>query len=97
MTPLACIGATTKTSSESRIVSVVKSSSLSWRGSRRAFTSMPAEHESLQRQHQRLQPQDQGVNEPERVDRMQNDAPQDAGVLGRDDVVVVGIGVGDAA
>jgi hypothetical protein len=33
-----------------------------------------AEHQSLNRQHQRLDPQDHGVNEPDGVDRVQNQA-----------------------
>jgi hypothetical protein len=30
--------------------------------------SVPAEHEDLEGKHQRLQPQDQGVHQPERID-----------------------------
>ena len=36
--------------------------------------SMPPEHEGPDRQHQRLHPQDHGVHEPDRIDRMEHQA-----------------------
>ena len=46
---------------------------------------------------ERLQPQDQGVHQPEGIHDVKSDAPHGAGVFRGDHVVVVGIGVGDAA
>src|SRR5262245_9265078 len=64
---------------------------------RRADASVPAEHEGLERQHQRLQPQNEGMYERTGVHRVKNYASEGAGVFCHDDVVVIGIGVGDAA
>src|SRR4051812_47309361 len=56
-----------------------------------------AKHEGLDRKHQRLDPEDHGMHEPDGIDRMENEAPRGAGVLRGDHIVVAGIGVGDAA
>ena len=58
---------------------------------------MPAEHESLDRKHQRLDAQDHGMHEPDGIDRMENETPRGADVLRGDHIVVAGIGVGNAA
>ena len=58
--------------------------------------SMPAEHKSLDRKHQRLDPQDHGVDEADSIDRVKSKAPRRADIPGGDQVVVAGIGVGDA-
>src|SRR5215470_18674475 len=61
-----------------------------------APASVPAEHQGLERQHQRLEAQDQGVDKPESIDGVEGEAAQEAGVLRRNDVMVVGIRIGDA-
>src|SRR5262245_24183894 len=59
---------------------------------------MPAaENEGLERKHQRLQPQDQGVHETERIDNMKNHAFEGARVFCNDRVMIVRIGIGDTA
>src|SRR5688572_4144978 len=59
-------------------------------------TLVTAEYQRLERQDERLESQDQGVHEGERIHGMKRDGTQRAGVLGDDDVVIAGIGVGDA-
>src|ERR1051326_3508094 len=58
---------------------------------------MPAEHQGLERQYQRLDAQEQCVDERECIDGVQRHAPDCSG-LRRDNLVVVArIRVGDAA
>ena len=57
---------------------------------------MPGEYERLERKYDRLEPQNQGVHQPERVYGVKSKASGGAGVLGDDQVVIVGIGIGDA-
>src|SRR5262245_40378632 len=59
--------------------------------------SMSAEHQRLERKHQCLQPEDQRVHEAEGVDCMKHYGAERACVLRDDDVMIVGIGIGDAA
>lgn len=59
--------------------------------------SVSAEDEGLDRQHLRLDAQQQGMHQPDRIHPMQDDAPEGAGILRCYHVVVAGIGVGDAA
>src|SRR5215813_3450214 len=59
--------------------------------------SVPAEHERLERKHQRLQPQNQRVYESECIDNVKDHAPGGAGIFCDNRVMVVRIGVGDAA
>ena len=58
---------------------------------------MSAEHEGLEGKHDRLEPQNQGVDQREGIHNVQGRTPHGAGVLRHDHVVVVGVGVGDAA
>ena len=60
-------------------------------------TSVPAEHQGLERKQQRLQPQDQRMHKREGVNAVKHGRPQRASVFCDDGVVVVGIGVGNAA
>jgi hypothetical protein len=57
---------------------------------------MSAEHEGLERKHQRLEPQDQGVHEAERINNVKNHASDAAGVFCDDRVMFAGMGIGDA-
>src|SRR4029079_13788772 len=57
---------------------------------------MSTKHEDLEGKHQSLQPQYQGVHQSKRVHHVKGDAAQRACVAGSDDVMVVGIGIGDA-
>jgi hypothetical protein len=59
--------------------------------------SMSAKYERLERQHQRLQPENQGVHQSEGVHNVKPNGPQGARVFCDNDVVIVGIGDGDAA
>jgi hypothetical protein len=52
-----------------------------------------AKHQRLERKHKRLKAQDQCMNKRKRVDGVKSQAADRTGVLGRDDVVVIGIGV----
>src|SRR5215510_15846818 len=61
------------------------------------LASVSAKHERLERKHQRLQPQNQGMYECERINNMKHRAFEGAGVFCNDRVMVVGIGIGDAA
>ena len=58
---------------------------------------MAAEYEVLEWKHQRLEPQNQCMHERQRVHDMKSEGPKKTGVFGDDRIVVVGIGVGDAA
>ena len=58
---------------------------------------MPAEHERLEGKHQCLQTENQRVHQAEGIDRMKHYGSEGAGVLRDDDVVIVGICIGDAA
>ena len=58
---------------------------------------MPTEHEGLDGEHQRLDPQDHGMHKPNRIHRMENDAFDSADIAGLNQIVVAGIGVGNAA
>src|SRR5262249_5461244 len=58
--------------------------------------SMSAEHKCLEGQHEGLQPQDQRVHQAQGINSMKRDRPKGACVLWYDDVVIVGIGIGDA-
>src|SRR5689334_17152490 len=62
-----------------------------------AIASVPAEHESLERKHERLQPQNQGMHEAKRINNVKNHAFESAGVFGNDRVMVIRVGIGDAA
>jgi hypothetical protein len=55
-----------------------------------------AEHQRLERKYQRLQPKNQSVHEAERIDGVQREGSQRAGILGNDRIVIAGIGIGDA-
>ena len=57
---------------------------------------MTAEHERLEGKHQRLNPQEQCVHQAKCIDGMQDYLPDCAGTFGRNDVVVIGINVGNA-
>jgi hypothetical protein len=59
--------------------------------------SMSAEHQILERQDQRLEPQNQCMHKRKRVHDVESEGPKKTGVFGDDRIVVVGIGVGDAA
>src|SRR6516164_1886492 len=59
--------------------------------------SMSAEHEVLERQNQRLKPQNECVHKRKRIDDVMFDGMKPTGVFRHDGVVIVGIGVGDAA
>jgi hypothetical protein len=58
--------------------------------------SVTAEQQSLEGKHQRLEPQNQGVHEPEGIHNVKTNTPRGAGVFGDNQLVVGGIGVGDA-
>ena len=58
---------------------------------------MSAEHEVLERIHESLEPQNQGVHERERIDYMKSCTIQGASLFCRDFLVIVGVGVCDAA
>ena len=51
---------------------------------------MPGKHQGLERQNERLEPQDQGV------DRMKEQPPPGADVLVSEKIVIIGVGIGDA-
>ena len=57
----------------------------------------PAKHESLNRKQQRLDAQDQCMHEADGVDRMKGEAVHFAEISRFDQVVVAGVGIGDAA
>ena len=57
---------------------------------------MPGKHQGLERQNERLEPQDQGVHQSNCVDRMKEQPPPGADVLVGEKIVIVSIGVGDA-
>src|SRR5207247_8113784 len=57
---------------------------------------MAAQHQRRDRQQQRLDPQQQCVNEPDRIDRVQSKALRRAQLAGRDQLVIAGVGVDDA-
>ena len=58
---------------------------------------MPAEDEGLEGEQQRLHPQNDRVHESESVDSMKSEPPDRARTRRDNFVVIVGIGVGDAA
>ena len=58
---------------------------------------MSAEYQVLERKHQRLDPQDQCMHKCERIDDVKNHAMQKARTRRGDRVVVIRIGIGDAA
>ena len=58
---------------------------------------MSAEHQGLERKHQCLQPQDKRVHQRQRIHGVKREGFQSAGIFGNDDIVIVGIGIGDAA
>lgn len=62
-----------------------------------AIGSVPAEHEGLEGKYQGLQPENQGVHECKGIHDVQRHAFQGTGLLCRNLVVIVGVGVGDAA
>ena len=59
-------------------------------------SSVPVEHELLDWQEKRLDPQDGGMHDPDGVHGVQNQTPGGADGARGDQVVVAGIGVGDA-
>src|SRR6185312_15471310 len=61
------------------------------------FLSVTAQNQCLDRQQQRLDPQQQRMHEPGRIDGVQGKALQGTGLGVGDDVMVVGIGIDDAA
>src|SRR5881628_1017059 len=58
---------------------------------------MATQHESLDRQHQSLDSQQHGVHQSDRVDGVQSEALRGAELAGRNQFVIAGIGVDDAA
>ena len=58
---------------------------------------MPSQDQGLYRQQHRLQAQDHGMDEPHRIDGMQEKCVQRANVLVLQRMVIAGIGIGDAA
>src|SRR5687767_1847970 len=62
-----------------------------------AAMSMSAEHEVLERIHECLEPKNQGVHECKRIYYMKSSTLQGASLFCRDFVVVVGVGVCEAA
>src|SRR4029078_3450707 len=61
------------------------------------FTLVSAEHQSLERKHQRLQPPDQRMHQRQSVHRVKRKGLQRTGVFGDDRIVIIGVRVGDAA
>ena len=59
--------------------------------------SVPGKHQGLDRQQQRLDAQDHGVNERHGVDHVQREPSARADVLRLQQLVIVAVGVGDAA
>jgi hypothetical protein len=59
--------------------------------------SVPTEHEGGEGKHQRLESQNQGMHEPEGVYGVKHNTSHSAGVFGYDQIVIIGICVGDAA
>jgi hypothetical protein len=57
---------------------------------------MPAKHQGLDRVNQRLDAQDHGVHEPDRIHPVQGQPLQDADLAGGVQLVIAGISVGDA-
>ena len=57
---------------------------------------MPGEHQGLQRQNQRLQANDQGVHQRDRVNDVKEQPPPGADILVGEKIVIVGVGIGDA-
>ena len=57
---------------------------------------MPGKHQGLERQNERLEPQDQGVHQSNCVDRMKEQPPPGADVLVGEKIVIIGVGIGDA-
>src|SRR5215831_18833242 len=58
---------------------------------------MSAEHQILERQNQRLEPQNQRMQKRQRVHDVKREGMKKTSVFRHDGVVIVGIGVGDAA
>jgi len=63
----------------------------------RSPVSMSAEHEVLERQNQSLEPQNECVHKRKRIHDVKRDGMKRTSVFRHDRVVIVGIGVGDAA
>src|SRR5262249_585508 len=61
------------------------------------IASVPAEHKRLERKHQCLKPQNQGMHKRESIHSVKKESSHRTRVLRRNRVVVVGIGVGNAA
>jgi hypothetical protein len=55
-----------------------------------------AQHQRLDRQQQRLYPQQHGMHQPNGIDGMQPEAFRRAELAGRNQLVVAGVGVDDA-
>src|SRR5215469_4599102 len=58
---------------------------------------MSAEHQVLERQDQRLEPQNQRMQKRERIHDVKREGMKKAGIFRDNGVVIVGIGVGDTA
>ena len=58
---------------------------------------MSAEHQILERQDQRLEPQNQRMHKRKRVHDMESEGTQSTGVFGDDCIVIIGISISDAA
>lgn len=58
--------------------------------------SVSGENQGLEGKDERLQPQDQGMHQRDRVDHMQEQPAPGANVGIGEEIVVVGVGVGDA-
>ena len=58
--------------------------------------SVSRKHQGLQRKDQRLQANDQGVHQCDRVNDVKEQPPPGADVLVGKQIVIVGIGIGDA-
>ena len=57
---------------------------------------MPREHQGLQRKSNCLQANDQGVHQRDRVNDVKEQPPPGANVLVGKQIVIIGIGIGDA-
>ena len=55
-----------------------------------------AEDEILDRQDKRLNAQQHGMHDSDRIDRVQANSPEESDVLGREQFVIAGVSVGDA-
>jgi hypothetical protein len=57
---------------------------------------MSGEHQGLQRENQRLQPEDQGMHQRHRIHRMKEQPPPGADVFVGEEVMIVGVRIGNA-